>query len=156
TQTDAQTGGKDVSVPTTNSDNATPAGTTDVNKPAAVQSDTSARDTDARPANEMASDAVPEMPFHPVADLFPPMPDTEYEEFKNDIQANGQLVDGWTYQGKIIDGRNRYRACRELGVQPRFQEWDGRGSLVAFVISLNDRRRHLTPTQRAMLAAKAK
>src|SRR6516225_2496164 len=57
TQTDAQTGGKDVSVPTSNSENVTPTGTTDVNKPvaAAVQSDTSAGDTDARPANEMAS-----------------------------------------------------------------------------------------------------
>src|SRR5262249_55921441 len=48
TRTDAQTGGKDVSVLTTNSDNVAPAGTTDADKPvaAAVQSDTSARDTD--------------------------------------------------------------------------------------------------------------
>ena len=153
TQTDAQTGGKDVSVPTTNSDNVAPAGTTDVNKPVAVQSDTSARDTVARPANEMASDSVPEMPFHPVAELFPLMTQAEYEELKNDIKVNGLLVAIWIYEGKIIDGRNRDRACRELGIQPRFQEWDGRGSLVAFIISLNQHRRHLSASQRAVVAA---
>ena len=37
----------------------------------------------------------------------------------------------------------RYQACRELGIEPKFQEWDGQGSLVAFVISLNQHRRHL-------------
>jgi hypothetical protein len=156
TQTGAQTGGKDVSELTTNSDNVTPAGTTDVNNPAAVQSDTSACDTDARPANEMASDSVPELPLHPVADLFPAMTDAEYEELKADIQENGLHVPISTYQGQIIDGRHRDRACREVGVPPRYQEWDGRGSLVAFVISLNDRRRHLSTSQRAMVAAKAK
>ena len=156
TQADAQTGGKDVSGPTTNSDNATPAGTTDVNKPVAVQSDTSARDTDARAADEMASDSVPEMPFHPVAELFPLMTQAEYEELKNDIKVNGLLVAIWIYEGKIIDGRNRDRACRELGIQPRFQEWDGRGSLVAFIISLNQHRRHLSASQRAVVAARAK
>jgi hypothetical protein len=157
-QLDAQTGGKDVSILTTNSDSATTTGTADVNMAVAVavQSDTSACDTDARPANEMTSNSVPALPPHPVADLFPPMADAEYEELKADIKANGLLVAIWTFKGMIIDGRNRYRACLELGIQPRFQEWDGNRSLVGFVISLNDRRRHLTTSQRALVAAKAK
>ena len=59
-------------------------------------------------------------------------------------------------QRKIIDGRNRDRACRELGIEPGVREWDGRGDLVAFVISQNLHRRHLTEPQRALAAARLK
>jgi len=96
------------------------------------------------------------LPFHPVTALFDPLQGQEFEDFKNDIRVRGLLVPIWTHQGKIIDGRNRYRACQELGIEPKFQEWDGCGSLVAFVLSLNERRRHLNESQRAMAAARAK
>src|SRR5262249_32476678 len=49
----------------------------------------------------------------------------------------------------------RWRACKELGIKPKTREWDGRGSLLAFVLSLNLHRRHLTPSQKAMAAAAA-
>ena len=92
--------------------------------------------------------------FHEVANIFPMMSAEEFESLKSDIQSNGLLEPIWQYQGKIIDGRNRYRACLDVGVKPRFREWDGNGSLIAFVISLNLHRRHLSESQRGMIAAR--
>jgi len=57
---------------------------------------------------------------------------------------------------RIIDGRHRYRACREAGVNPQYQIWDGKGSLFQFVVSQNVLRRHLTPAQKAVAAWKMK
>lgn len=106
-------------------------------------------------ASNPIEEAAP-MRHHPIAELFPMMSGLDFATFKADILANGLLDPIWTYRGEIIDGRNRERACRETGVEPRFQEWDGKGSLVAFVVSLNLRRRHLDETQRAVIAAKLK
>ncbi len=58
----------------------------------------------------------------------------------------------WTYQGSIIDGRNRFNACKALEIKPTFRAWDGKGSLASFVISLNLHRRHLNESQRGMVA----
>lgn len=93
-----------------------------------------------------------EMEYHEIANLFPMLDGEEYERFREDIACNGQIEPIWTYQGKIIDGRNRYRACVDLGVTPHFKEWHGNGSLAAFVVSLNIHRRHLTSSQRAVVA----
>ncbi|MGH2480624.1 MAG: ParB N-terminal domain-containing protein, partial [Ktedonobacteraceae bacterium] len=69
-----------------------------------------------------------------------------------DIQQRGLLEPLWTYQGKIIDGVHRYRACQQLGIEPVYREWDGAGSLLSFVVSRNLHRRHLSSTQRALVA----
>jgi hypothetical protein len=92
------------------------------------------------------------LPFHEVSNLFPLVTGREYDALKADIEAHGQREPVWTHKEKIIDGRNRYRACRELSIEPRLREWDGNGSLVAFVLSLNLHRRHLTSSQRAAVA----
>jgi hypothetical protein len=95
---------------------------------------------------------VKDLPFHEVANLFPLIEGKEFEQLKADIKEHGQRLPVWTYRGRIIDGRNRYRACRELGMEPSTQEWDGNGSLVAFVWSLNGPRRHLGKGQLAAVA----
>jgi hypothetical protein len=95
-------------------------------------------------------------PYHPVTQLFPLLEGPAFESLKKDIQENGQLVPVWIHQGQIIDGRNRDRACRELGIPTVVQEWNGKGSLVGFVLSQNVHRRHLNESQRAMVAARAK
>lgn len=84
------------------------------------------------------------------------MSDSEFEGLKEDIRANGLREPIWLHDGKIIDGRNRHRACVELGIKPEFRYWNGLGSLVAFVVSLNLHRRHLSESQRAMVGAEIK
>jgi hypothetical protein len=93
--------------------------------------------------------------FHGVANIFPMMTDAEFASLKADIAENGLREAVWLHpNGSIIDGRNRYNACTELGIVPEFRTWNGGGSLVSFVVSLNLHRRHLTESQRAMVAAK--
>jgi ParB-like chromosome segregation protein Spo0J len=96
------------------------------------------------------------MEIHDVAKLFPQMNPEDYEHLMKDIEQNGLREPIVVFDGKIIDGRQRHRACHEVGIEPRFREWDRRGSLVAFVVSLNLHRRHLTTSQRSMLAVEIK
>ncbi len=90
--------------------------------------------------------------FHPICRLFPRMTDEELQELADDISIKGLLHDIVLYEGKILDGRNRYLACPMADVEPRFTEWDGEGSPLEWVISENMVRRHLTSSQKAVLA----
>lgn len=96
------------------------------------------------------------MHHHEVCDIFPMMGDDEFKGLVEDLAKHGLREPIWTHDGKVIDGRNRLRACKILGIEPVIREWDGNGSLVAFVVSLNLHRRHLSEGQRAMVAAKIK
>ena len=89
------------------------------------------------------------MEFHEVASIFPLLEGPEFNRLVEDIKTNGLIEPIWTYQGKIIDGRNRYRACIEAGVELQYREWDREGSLVEFVISVNIKRRNQTTSQLA-------
>jgi hypothetical protein len=75
------------------------------------------------------------------------------KELAADIRSNGLRHAIVTYNGAILDGRNRYLACLAAGVEPRFKEYEGDNPL-GYVTSLNLLRRHLNESQRALVAAK--
>ena len=91
---------------------------------------------------------------HPLAELFPMMEGEQFAALVSDIRENGLREPIITHEGKILDGRNRYAACNEVGVEPMTREWDQRGDLLDYVISKNLNRRHLNEAQRAMVANK--
>ena len=90
--------------------------------------------------------------FHPICLLFPRLGDQELQELAADIKLKGLLHPIVLYQGMILNGRNRYLACRIAGVKPRFVTWKGPGSPLETVVSDNLFRRHLTSSQRAVVA----
>ena len=90
--------------------------------------------------------------FHPIANLFPLMPEPELAELAEDIKVNGLKIPILLYEEKILDGRNRYLACKLTGVKPLLHNHKGKNPL-QWCISLNLRRRHLTTAQRAANAA---
>ncbi|MCX5495785.1 MT-A70 family methyltransferase [Kaistia dalseonensis] len=110
------------------------------------------------------------LPFHPLANIFPLLEDRAFAELVEDIRANGILDEIVMLDGKILDGRNRYRAAIAAGLFDADVDWQRDWRFVrfgetgldgiaagsdptAYVISRNLRRRHLTESQRAMAAA---
>jgi ParB-like nuclease domain len=102
-----------------------------------------------------ANSAKPEatLAFHPLADEFPEMKMGELRELADDINDHGLIEPITLYEGKILDGRNRYRACQLCGRQPHFHELPADINPVAYVISKNIQRRHLTAEQKRDLLA---
>lgn len=90
--------------------------------------------------------------YHPLADLFPMMSDAELRELADDIAENGQEESIKLYEGMVLDGRNRHKACNLAGVEPHTEPFKGKDA-TKFVLSKNLKRRHLTDSQRAMVAA---
>lgn len=92
--------------------------------------------------------------LHPLCTLFPRMADAEFAALVADIKANGLREPITTHGGMILDGGNRYRACIDAGLEPTFSEFKG-GNIVAYVLSANLHRRHMTAGQQAAIVASA-
>jgi len=75
----------------------------------------------------------------------------EYKALIDDIAENGLLEPIWIHDDQIIDGRNRNKACMELGIVPEYRIYAG-DNIASFVVSLNVKRRHMTQSQLAMAA----
>jgi len=100
------------------------------------------------------------------------MSDDELDELASDIEANGQVTPAQVYDGKILDGRNRYQALEILnsrlltadkpaialtyGVFAKEVNPANDAKALAFVRSHNLSRRNLTTSQRAAIAVELK
>jgi|GEM_PF-1963536 len=94
--------------------------------------------------------------FHELCKLLPSMQPEEFTELVVDIKAYGLLEPIWLYEGKILDGRSRYQACLLAGIEPKFIQWQGdHGTPIEFVVAKNLKRRHLSASQRAVVALDA-
>lgn len=95
------------------------------------------------------------MKYHPIANIFPLMEGEDFDGLVEDIKAHGLRDSIWTYEDKILDGRNRFRACKKAKVEVKSRAFRGSAeAALAFVVSTNLRRRHLNESQRAMVAAR--
>lgn len=92
--------------------------------------------------------------LHPLCTLFPRVTGAEFDALVQDIRVNGLRQPIVLHNDMILDGGNRYRACIEAGVEPKFRKFDG-ASVVTFVLSANLHRRHMTPGQQAAIVASA-
>jgi len=93
------------------------------------------------------------MKIHPAAKAIPEMLPAEFSALKADIESRGLIVPIETYKGQLLDGRHRFKACKELGIEPDAVEVDLNDmSAAEYVWSMNGVRRNLTPGQRACVA----
>lgn len=98
---------------------------------------------------------TPSFPLHPVAEIFPVMDEAAFAALVADIAAHGQREPILVLDGQVIDGRHRLRACEQLGLEPLVREVGAdEGDPSGLVVSLNLHRRHLSESQRAMVAAR--
>jgi hypothetical protein len=105
------------------------------------------------------------IPFHPYADVFNLIAGSEFEQLVEDVRKHGLRDRIVLYDGMILDGRNRYRAAIAAGLLSEDDDPDDRpahfqrfvsavdGDPIAFVISKNIFRRHLTVAQRSYAMA---
>lgn len=89
--------------------------------------------------------------------IFPEAKTEDFNRLRDDIRDNGfdakQPIT--IYQGEIIDGWNRQRACDELGIKPAYTTFSGNDSeAIAFVMRTN-KRRNLNSGQWATVAVEA-
>ncbi len=86
---------------------------------------------------------------HPLSSAFPAMHPADFAALCEDVAQHGLRQPVVTYCGEVLDGWHRYRACIETGEKPTLVELAADVDPVAFVLSLNLSRRHLTGAQRA-------
>jgi hypothetical protein len=89
---------------------------------------------------------------HPHASLMPMMDDESFSRLRADIAKNGIRQPMVLYQGFVLDGRNRLKAARSLGLRlepSHFRTFEGDDEAAReFVISENMNRRQLNNKQK--------
>lgn len=93
------------------------------------------------------------MRSHRLAKLIPPMTADEYAELRENIRQHGLREPITIFEDRILDGRHRARACRDLGITPAYVQYEG-DEPAAFVWSMNGARRNLSSSQLAIVGAR--
>lgn len=91
------------------------------------------------------------MNFHPLANIFPLIDGQAFNDLCADILQHGVREPVWLYEDQILDGRNRWRAAKQCGIQCPTRQYTGTDPL-SFVLSLNLRRRQLSASELAFVA----
>ena len=111
------------------------------------------------PCAEPDSDKLP-LPLHPLCTMFPRMSPEELQKLADNIRTNKLQDKIVIYENQVLDGGNRLLACLKYGIEltgADFVEWNGEcGTPLAFVMAKNEHRRHMTQSQRAMIASHVK
>jgi N6-adenosine-specific RNA methylase IME4 len=98
--------------------------------------------------------AIWDLPVYPAAGLFPMLDDEALVAMSQDIARHGLRHPIVVWRGQLLDGRNRREACRLADVAPEVISFEGdESAALAFVASVNLRRRHLPASQAALIAA---
>lgn len=96
-----------------------------------------------------------DMPVHRFANYLPIADDKDQYALRESIKAIGLVEPVVTYDGAILDGRHRYKACMVVGVTPTFIEFTGDDeAALQFVLAKNIARRSLTTIQKLQLREK--
>lgn len=96
------------------------------------------------------------MKSHELSQILPEMETADLQALAENIKQEGLKEEIVTFEGKILDGRSRFAACKLVGVKPATRAFGDRKSdgdnPLNFVLSENVHRRHLTNEQRAIIA----
>ena len=76
-----------------------------------------------------------EYEFHEISNIFPFIEEKELKELSEDIKNNGLKTPVVLYENKILDGRNRYKACQLVNIEPTYTEYTGDTSCSACYVS---------------------
>lgn len=89
--------------------------------------------------------------------IFPEAKPEDYARVRDDIRDNGFQLDNpiVIYEDAILDGWNRYTACKELNVEPSWDTFRGTASEAIALVMRTNKRRNLSSGQWATIAVEA-
>lgn len=87
---------------------------------------------------------------HQLSAAWPAMSDSDFQALQDSIMNIGVQMPIVIFEGQVIDGWNRYRAATALGMDCPTTPFDESIDPVEFVKAMNDARRHITGSQRAI------
>lgn len=91
-------------------------------------------------------------PTHRFANFIPVADGADQFALRQSIEAIGQVEPIVLFEGAILDGRHRYKACTVVGVEPKFVDFEGdEEAALQFVLAKNIARRNLTTIQKLRL-----